>query len=177
MSKTKEYVEALIFAFGDGITLEEVSKRIKVDALLVKKAVKELNKTYAERKSAFTISEEGDLLRMRLRSDLIPLVEENLKTDMKKGVLMTLSFIASKGKVKQSELVKQRGSITYKHVKELVSRGLLLVYMDDGRKTLKLSPTFFDYFDVKNKEFDEIKKDVKDSLKVELEQHEEYSPK
>lgn len=177
-SKTKEYVEALVFAFGDGITMEELSKRIKVDPLLIKKAVRDLNKTYAERKSAFNIFEEGNLLRMRLRSDLIPLVEENLKTDMKRGVLMTLSFIASNGKVKQADLIKQRGSIAYQHVKELISRGLVVAYTDNNnRKTLKLSPTFFDYFDINNKEFNEVKSEVKDSMKQEMDQTQQYTPK
>jgi segregation and condensation protein B len=177
MSKIKEYVEALVFAFGDGIAIEEISKRTKADPLLITKAVKELNKIYSERKSAFIISEEGDLLRMRLRPDLIPLVEENLKTDMKKGVLMTLSVIASKGKIRQSDLIKQRGSISYQHVKELTSRGLVVAYEDDNRKMLKLSPTFFDYFDVDNKEFNDVKNEVKDSIKQEMEHHAEYAPK
>ncbi len=177
MSKIKEYVEALVFAFGDGITVEELSKRTKADPLLITKAVRELNKVYTERKSAFEISEEGNLLRMRLRSDLIPLVEDNLKTDMKKGVLMTLSVIASKGKIRQSDLIKQRGSVSYKHVKELVSRGLVVAYEDDNKKMLKLSPTFFDYFDVNNREFNDVKNEVKDSVKQEMEQHTEYAPK
>lgn len=177
MSRTKEYVEALVFAFGEGITLEELSKRIKADPLLIKKAVRELNKSYAERKSAFTILEEGQMLRMKLRSDLIPLIEENLKTDMKKGVLMTLSVIASKGRIKQADLVKRRGSVSYQHVKELVSRGLVNVSLEDGKKVLKLSPTFFDYFDVNNKEFNEVKKEVSESVQQEMTHHEEYVPK
>ncbi|MCL5009770.1 MAG: SMC-Scp complex subunit ScpB [Candidatus Parvarchaeota archaeon] len=177
MSKTKEYIEALVFAFGDGITIEELSKRIKVDPLLIRKAVRELNKSYADRKSAFSISEEGTMLRMKLRHDLIPLIEENLKTDMKKGVLMTLSVIASRGKIMQSDLVKQRGSVSYQHVKELVSRGLVTAYMDGNKKALKLSPSFFDYFDINNKEFNEVKKEVKNSVEEEMVHHEEYSPK
>ncbi len=177
MSKTKEYVEALIFAFGDGITIEELQKRTKADPLIIKKAVNDLNKEYAERKSAFTISTEGNVYRMRLRGDLIALAEDNLKTDMKKGVMMTLSMIAMQGKIKQADLVKSRGSLSYQHVKELVSRGLVTVYTEGNRKIVKLSPTFYDYFDINNKEFKEITQEVKEDVEKESEQEVTYKPK
>ncbi len=165
MSGTKEYIEALIFAFGDGISLEDLSKRTKTDPLIVKKAVDDLNKAYKERKSAFTIATEGDLYRMRLRSDLIHLAEDTLKTDLRKGVLMTLSIIATRGKIRQSELVKLRGSLSYQHVKELSRRGLVTSYLEDNKKVIRLAPAFYDYFDVNSKEFNEIKKTVKEELK------------
>lgn len=177
MSKTKEYVEALIFAFGDGITLDEVAKRTKADPLIIKKAVNELNKEYAERKSAFIISTEGNVYRMRLRADLVSVAEDTLKTDMKKGVMMTLSVIAMKGKIKQAELIKIRGSLSYQHVKELVSRGLVTASIEDNRKVIKLSPTFYDYFDINSKEFKDITNEVKEDIKRESEQIVEYKPK
>ncbi|MCL4400451.1 MAG: SMC-Scp complex subunit ScpB [Candidatus Parvarchaeota archaeon] len=177
MSKIKEYVEALIFAFGDGITMEEIAKRTKFDPLIVKKAVNDLNKEYTERKSAFTISTEGNVYRMRLRGDLITLAEDTLKTDMKKGVMMTLSLIAMKGKIKQAELIKMRGSLSYQHVKELVSRGLVTTSIEDNHKIIKLSPSFYDYFDVNSKEFKEVTNEVKEDVKKESEQTVEYTPK
>ncbi len=176
MSKIKEYVEALIFAFGDGISLEELEKRTKADPLIIKKAVTELNKEYAERKSAFSIVTEGNFYRMRLRSDLTSVAEDTLKTDLKKGVLMTLSLIAAKGKINQSDLVKMRGSLSYQHVKELVSRGLVIKTTEENRKVIKISPTFYDYFDVNNKEFKEVTNEVKEELKKDSERTVEYRP-
>ena len=176
MSKIKEYVEALIFAFGDGISLEELEKRTRADPLIIKKALAELNKEYAERKGAFNIVTEGTFYRMRLRSDLASIAEDTLKTDLKKGVLMTLSLIAAKGKINQSELVKMRGSLSYQHVKELVSRGLVTKYTEGNRKVIKISPTFYDYFDVNNKELKEVTNEVKRELEKEAEQTVEYRP-
>lgn len=177
MSKIKEYVEALIFAFGDGITLEELQKRTKADPLIIKKAVNDLNKDYTERKGAFTISSEGNVYRMRLRPDLVSLAEDNLKTDMKRGIMMTLSVIATKGKIKQAELVKLRGSLSYQHIKELVLRGLVTTSIEDKHKVIKLSPTFYDYFDINSKEFKEITKEVQEDIKKESEHTEIYIPK
>ncbi len=176
MSKTKESVEALIFAFGDGISLDELEKKTRADPVIIKKSVAELNKEYTERKAAFNIVTEGTFYRMRLRSDLASIVEDTLKTDLKKGVLMTLSLIAAKGKINQSELVKLRGSLSYQHVKELVSRGLVTKYTEENRKVIKISPTFYDYFDVNSKELKEVTNEVKEELKKESERTVEYRP-
>ena len=164
MTKITEYIESLIFSFGDGITLEELSKRTKVDPLIVKKAAASLNKSYEERKAAFYILTEGNLYRMRLRSDLLFLVNDTLKTDMSKGILMTLSLIVLNGKISQAELVKRRGSISYQHIKELQSRGLVSTSKENGAKVVKVTPLFYDYFDVDKQEF----KDIKDTIKEEV---------
>ena len=112
---------------------------------------------------------------MRLRDDLMYLVQENLKTDMSKGVLMTLSVIAINGKMKQSDLIKTRGSVSYQHIKELVNRGLVNTYLDDGKKVVKLSPMFYEYFDVDTKDFKELEENVKAEAKKESEHTTEYS--
>ncbi|MCL4372850.1 SMC-Scp complex subunit ScpB [Candidatus Parvarchaeota archaeon] len=174
MIKINEYVEALIFSFGDGISLEEIVKRTKSDPIMVKKAVNDLNKAYSERKSAFYILTEGNLYRMRLRSDLLYLVQDNLRTDMSRGVLMTLSLIVLNGKIKQADLVKKRGSISYQHVKELQSRELVSTAVEDGKKVIKITPSFYDYFDVDKKEFKEIKETIQEEIKKEDDKTVEY---
>ncbi len=174
MSKIGEYVEALIFSYGDGIQLGELAKKTKSDELIIKKAVSSLNKVYQERKSAFYIVSEGNLYRMRLRPDLAHLVQDRLQTDMGKGVLMTLSMIAVNKKMKQADLVKRRGSIVYQHLKELKSRGFVNVTEEDGHKVVKISPSFYDYFDVDAKEFKDLTDSIKDELSKEQGQTVEY---
>ncbi len=176
MSRTKEYVEALIFAFGDGISLEELKKKTKTNELIVKKAVADLNSEYKDRKSAFEIVTEGSLYRMRLRPELIFLAEENLRTDLGKGILMTLSVIALKGKITQTELIKTRGSIAYQHVKELISRGLITTQREGNTKILRVSPSFYDYFDIKSAEFKDLKEKVKEEIEKDSSINVQYTP-
>ena len=175
MAKINEYVEALIFSFGDGISLDELVRRTKSDPIIIKKAVDSLNKEYEERKSAFYILTEGNLYRMRLRSDLLHLVQDTLRTDLSRGVLMTLSLIVLSGKIRQSDLIKKRGSISYQHVKELQSRGLVSTAVEDGRKVIRITPSFYDYFDVEKKEFKEITDTLKEELKKEDNQTVKYA--
>jgi segregation and condensation protein B len=174
MVKINEYVEALVFSFGDGISLEEIVKRTKSDPIIIKKAVNDLNKSYEARKSAFFILTEGNLYRMRLRGELIHLVQDSLRTDMSRGVLMTLSLIVLNGKILQSELVKKRGSVSYQHVKELQSRGLVSSTIEEGKKVIRITPLFYDYFDVDKKEFKEIKETVQEEIKKEDNKTVEY---
>ncbi len=174
MAKIAEYVEALIFSFGDGITLEELSKRTKSDPLIIKKAIDSLNREYSERKSAFYILTEGNIYRMRLRSDLLFLVNDTLKTDMSRGVLMTLSLIAMSGKMFQSDIVKRRGSVSYQHIKELQSKGLVSTVIENGKKVVRVTPLFYDYFDVDKKEFKEIKDTIKEEINKENDSTVEY---
>lgn len=176
MSRTKEYVEALIFAFGDGISLDDLKKKTKTNDIIVKKAVADLNADYENRKSAVQIVTEGSLYRMRLRPELIFLAEENLRTDLGKGVLMTLSLIALKGKITQKELIKARGSIAYQHVKYLVSRGLITAQKEGNTKTIKISPSFYDYFDIKSAEFKDLKEKVKEEITKESDATVQYRP-
>jgi len=166
MADIKDRVEALVFSYGDGISIEEIQKRLKADPLIIKRTIDKLNKEYEERKSAFYISSEGGKYIMRLRSDLIPVIKDTLKTDMKQGVLMTLSVISMNGKMKQSDLIKARGNVAYSHVKELVSRGLVEAYYIDHKKYLKLTDKFYNYFDVEKKEFKEITQELKEDTKL-----------
>ncbi len=174
MSRIKEYVEAVLFVSGEGITLDEIAKKTKSDPIIVKKAINELNKEYESRKSAFFIDNEGEIYRMRLRNDFNFLIQDNLRTDMKQGVLMTLSVIATHGKIKQSELVKLRGSIVYKHIKELLTRGFITVYKENNQKIIKLAQTFFDYFDVNKDDLKEINKKLEEEIKKSEDQNVEY---
>ena len=92
------------------------------------------------------------------------LVQDRLQTDMSRGVLMTLSFIAVNKKMKQAELVKRRGTIVYQHLKELKSRGFVTIGEEDGHRIVRISPSFYDYFDVDAKELKELTNSIKEEM-------------
>ena len=70
---------------------------------------------------------------------------------MKPGVLRTLSVIALKEPLRQTELIELRGSNAYEHVQELVEKGLISKTRDkNGRSfNLKTTPKFAEYFKLK----------------------------
>ncbi len=156
----KRKIEALIFSFGEGISIDEIKRRTNADELIIKRIINKLNKEYDERESAFFIETEGNKYLMKLRPDLLSVIKDTVKIEMKKGTLMTLSVIALHDKMKQSDLIKMRGNIAYKHVKELIEKGLIEPYFADGKKHLKLTEAFFNYFDIEKNEFKELKQEL-----------------
>jgi len=64
------------------------------------------------------------------------------------GPLKTLSYIALRQPVAQSHVVKVRGSLTYRHVKQLRDMGLISEEKLGRSKLLRTTPSFSDYFNL-----------------------------
>ncbi|MCW1294185.1 MAG: SMC-Scp complex subunit ScpB [Candidatus Parvarchaeota archaeon] len=164
--KLRQKVEALLFAVGNGLTVEELEKRTKSDRILIDREIKALNRGYERLGSAFFIVKEGEIYRMRLRDELMPNIENLLKTDMRDSLLMTLSVIALRRKMRESELMKARGSIAYQHVRELEKRGLVISSREGRYKFVRLSPQFYEYFDIKREELKDITEKIEEEEKL-----------
>ncbi len=166
LPKLKQRVEALLFAVGSGLPMEELEKRTKSDRILIEREINKLNRAYEENESAFLIVKEGEIYRMRLRDELMPNIEDLLKTDMRDSLLMTLSIIALRRKIKESDLMKLRGSVAYQHVKELEKRGFVTTSHEGKFKFVRLSQQFYEYFDIKQDELKEIKDKIEEEEKL-----------
>ena len=80
-------------------------------------------------------------------------------TELEKPALQTLSIIAWKQPIMQSEVVKIRGNSTYEHVKILADSGFITTEKSGVSRLIKLTPKFYEYFDT-NKEA------IKSNLKI-----------
>ena len=105
---------------------------------------------YKEAGSALEILELQDgRFVMQLRPQLVPNVK-NLATRrlLTLGPLRTLSFIAAKQPVTQSHVVRVRGKLAYKHIKQL--QDLQLVSKSNIGRTslLRTTDSFSDYFNL-----------------------------
>lgn len=164
--KLRQKVEALLFAVGNGLPVEELERRTKSDRILIERETGRLNRGYDESGSAFFIVKEGEIYRMRLRDELMPNIEDLLKTDMRDSLLMTLSIIALRRKMRESELMKLRGSVAYQHVRELEKRGFITSFREGRFKFVRLSPQFYEYFDIKQEELKDIKEKIEEEEKL-----------
>jgi segregation and condensation protein B len=62
------------------------------------------------------------------------------------ATLQTLVFIALKQPIIQSDLITQRGTHCYEHVKELVEKKFVEAVPEGRSKNLTTTPLFADYF-------------------------------
>jgi segregation and condensation protein B len=91
------------------------------------------------------------------------------------GPLRTLSFIALRQPVPQAHVVRVRGKLAYRHVKQL--RGMDLITDDKVGRTriLRTTATFADYFNLPH-DTAAMKREIKNVLDVKVELPESLEP-
>jgi len=160
MEELKKQAEAILFAAGNKIEVNEIARLCRIDVNSLNKALKELKKDYDEKDSSLMVSEEGNFWKLTVREAYMDLVQQiNPHTELNKTTIETLAVIAWKAPILQSDVIKARTSKAYDHIKELVDSGFLIKQRHGRSYMLKLSQKFFEYFDLKNK------KDIKERFK------------
>jgi len=160
MSDLKKQAEAVLFAAGNKIEVNEIARLCRADTNSLKQALKELKKDYDEKDSSLMVSEEGNFWKFTVREAYMDLVQQiNPHTELSKTTIETLAVIAWKAPILQSDVIKARTNKAYDHIKELVDSGFLIKQRHGRSYMLKLSQKFFEYFDLKDK------KDIKERFK------------
>ena len=157
-TKQKKMIEALLFATNDGFTIEEISDRTGFDKEDVKKVINSLRKENKDRESAIEILEEENKWRMKIMSEVAPVVSDLLPYEIPNQILKTLAIIAYKNPARQSEVVKIRGNKAYSHIKDLKEQEYITSHKKGRTNILKLAPKFFKYFDLSRRDTKEILK-------------------
>jgi len=146
----KNKVEAILYAIGDKVLLEDIRKLVRVkDILIVEQSLKELKQEYDTRDSPLKIVNEGAFWKITVRDKYINIVRRIVpKTELPKTVIETLSLIAWKNPAKQSDIVALRTNKAYSHINLLLEAGFITRIKKGRSFLLKLTENFFDYFDV-----------------------------
>ena len=146
----KSRIEAVLFTTAKALTAKEIAEILDTDIDAVEEALLELIMDYSSRDGALEIDDENGYI-LQVKEEHMDLVELLCPVDLKSGVLRTLSVIALKEPIKQTDLKDLRGSNAYEHVQELVEKGLISKTRDkNGRSfNLKTTPKFAEYFKLK----------------------------
>jgi len=169
MHDLKKQAEAVLFAAGNKIEINEIARLCSADTNSLKQALKELKKDYDEKNSSLMVSEEGNFWKLTVREAYMPLVQQiNPHTELDKTTIETLAVIAWKAPILQSDVIKTRTNKAYDHIKELVDSGFLIKQRHGRSYILKLSQKFFEYFDLKDK--NDIKERFKEFVDIDEEE-------
>jgi len=163
MSELRNQVEALLFSSGRAMTVEDISNVMNIEKKEIKKALKELKDHYDSLDSSLMVTQEGDSWKLNIREKHVSLVTKIVAdTELRKTVLETLSVIAWKSPVLQSEVIKIRTNKAYDHIRELVEADFITKEKEGRSYRLRISEKFFEYFDVSgDKGIKEAFKDVR----------------
>lgn len=169
----KNKIEALLFASGRKMDVDEIARLIKVrDRAIVRDKLLEVQKEYEQRDNPVKLTNEGDVWKLNLKDEYIDLVREiNPHTELTKTVMETLAVIAWKQPMLQSDVIKIRTNKAYDHIANLVEAGFIVKEKYGRTYLLKLTQKFFEYFDLRNDEslkamFKDINEEILNQKKV-----------
>ena len=170
MEQLKARIEAVLFTTAQALSIKEIADILKEeDVDKVEEAMLELIMDYASREGALEIDDENGYI-LQVKEEHMDIVEKLCPVELKPAVLRTLSVIALKEPIRQTDLKELRGSNAYEHVQELLEKGLISRTKDkNGRSyNLKTTPKFAEYFKLKGDtrslaKLLEIDKGVKDN--------------
>lgn len=150
MEQLKSRIEAVLFTTGKALQTAEIAEILETDNDSVEEAMLELIMDYSSRDGALEIDDENGYI-LQVKSEHMDIVEKLCPVDLRPAVLKTLTVIALKEPIRQSNLKEIRGANAYEHVKELVDMGLISRTKDkNGRSfNIKTTPKFAEYFKLK----------------------------
>ncbi|MBK9143120.1 MAG: SMC-Scp complex subunit ScpB [Candidatus Melainabacteria bacterium] len=142
----KAKVEAALFLTENPLKAQAVATMIGEDVNVVRQTILELIREYEERQGGLEISDDNGYI-IQVKDEYSTLVDEFVPLDMPTALIRTLSAIAIKQPVAQSEIIKIRGQGAYEHIKELTERDLVNKREDGGRSPiLTTTKKFQEYF-------------------------------
>ncbi|MBN2880970.1 SMC-Scp complex subunit ScpB [Candidatus Woesearchaeota archaeon] len=170
----KNRVEAILFASGDKVLIEDIRKYVKSrDLDEVKVALDELKSEYDNRDCPLKIINENSFWKITVREKYVATVRRIVpRTELPKTIIETLALIAWKNPAKQSDIVAMRTNKAYAHINELLDTGFITRIKKGRTYLLKLTERFFDYFDV---EGNQNMKQVFDQMRTNLKQRKKAS--
>ncbi len=150
MQDDKNKVEAILFTTGRFLGLEELSRLCGIGSVgHLKDVIAELKRDYEKREGALDIIEQAENWKLGIRKEYLYLTEKLLSdAELDRPTQETLAVIAYKNPAMQSEIIKIRGNTAYDHIKILTDLGFVTSEVLGRTRLLKLTPKFYDYFDV-----------------------------
>lgn len=146
----KSRVEAVLFITARAAEPQEIADILNEDVEKVEEALLDLIMDYSARDGALEIDDENGYI-IQIKPEYMDIVEKLVPVELTPAILKTLSIIAIKEPVLQSELIDLRGSSAYDHIKELLKKGLIIRRKDTNTRSYRIKTTdkFAEYFKLK----------------------------
>lgn len=174
MDEDNVKLEAALYVAGRPISLEELASVIGKAESSTKRVLEEISHAYHKRKGALEVVElPRERWVMQLKPELTPHVAKLIPGGLLSfATLQTLVYVALKQPILQSELIADRGTHCYDHVKELVEKKFIEALPEGRSKLLKTTTLFSDYFGLDHDRI-KMKAQLKHQMKKILEDQQE----
>ena len=103
IEQLKSRIEAVLFITARAVSLDEIATILGEETETIEEAILELIMDYSTREGALEIDDENGYI-LQVKEDYMDLVELLCPVDLKPAVLRTLSVIALKEPIRQTDL-------------------------------------------------------------------------
>lgn len=142
----KGFVEAALFVTHKPFSPQELADLLQVELYAVEEALMELIRDYSIREDSALEIDDSEGYILQVREEYAAIVNKMIPIEISPGALRTLSAIAIKAPVVQSDLVELRGSGTYEHIHELLAKKLISKRREGRSYVLNVTRNFHEYF-------------------------------
>lgn len=142
----KGRIEAVLFMTGKALTLAEIAEQVEAPQEEVEIALVELMGDYNFREESSLEIDDTDGYILQVKEEYGDVVNKMMPLEMTAAELRTLSAIAIKAPVLQSDLIEWRGSTAYDHIAALLSRKLISKRREGRSYLLNVTRNFHEYF-------------------------------
>jgi len=152
-------IEAILFVYGEPISVERIAKILKTEDQAVKSALDVLAKNFENENRGLKLIFSKDKVQLATKSELSRLLENFIKEEFKESLtpaaLETLSLIAYLAPISRSQIDYYRGVNSSFIVRSLLIRGLIERSADSKKGNVYLYEPSFDllkYLGISKKE-------------------------
>lgn len=142
----KGRVEAVLFMTGKALSLHEIAQMIDAPYEETEFALMELMGDYNFREGSSMEIDDTDGYILQVKEEYNDMVNKMMPLEMSAAELRTLSAIAIKAPVLQSDLIEWRGSVAYDHIATLLQHKLITKRRDGRSYQLNVTRHFHEYF-------------------------------
>lgn len=147
----RKILEAALFIAARPMSLAELYNVVNIPKPEIKKILESMKPHYDDH--GVRLIERDDLYELQIKDAYVKHVEHLApERDFSRATMQTLSLIAFKSPVKQSEIVEIRGNRAYDHIKELLSKGLIRSEPKGHTNILHITKKFLEYFNISSQE-------------------------
>lgn len=142
----KGRVESVLFMTGKALTLHEIAQMIDAPYEETEFALMELMGDYNFREGSSLEIDDTDGYILQVKEEYGDMVNKMMPLEMSAAELRTLSAIAIKAPVLQSDLIEWRGSVAYDHIANLLKHKLITKRREGRSYQLNVTRHFHEYF-------------------------------
>lgn len=156
-------IEAVLFASSKYTSIEDIMAYTDLNRKQVKEGLKKLTEHYNTINSSLNVYEDAEGYKLNVKEQYSQVVQNVVyDAELPKHIMETLSLIAYKTPVLQSEIIKRRGQHAYDHISYLEKKKFVKKEPEGRSYKLKVTDKFHEYFDLNEPGLRDLFKNVKE---------------